>query len=240
MGLSRCGSPTTARCGWLLSLGGAATDRLLSRIAAGIDAAVDEVVAFWGTDWSHDIFVVAAGSDEQFHAAAGGGLASQWADIAAITVVDRVDPARRTVVGQRIVFAPGAAHMSPAALRIVLGHELFHYAARADTALDAPRWLAEGVADFVARPKTRRPRMRCLWRCRYRRTPTWTLRGHSARWHMTARGGSLGSSRPPTVPPSCVSFIWPLVVSDTSTWLPPPTTSSALTPLACSRAGSGG
>lgn len=72
MGLSRCGSPTTARCGWLLSLGGAATDRLLSRIAAGIDAAVDEVVAFWGTDWSHDIFVVAAGSDEQFHAAAGG------------------------------------------------------------------------------------------------------------------------------------------------------------------------
>lgn len=56
----------------LLSLGGAATDRLLSRIAAGIDAAVDEVVAFWGTDWSHDIFVVAAGSDEQFHAAAGG------------------------------------------------------------------------------------------------------------------------------------------------------------------------
>lgn len=141
----------------LLSLGGAATDRLLSRIAAGIDAAVDEVVAFWGTDWSHDIFVVAAGSDEQFHAAAGGGLASQWADIAAITVVDRVDPARRTVVGQRIVFAPGAAHMSPAALRIVLGHELFHYAARADTALDAPRWLAEGVADFVARPKTPPP-----------------------------------------------------------------------------------
>lgn len=160
MGLSRCGSPTTARCGWLLSLGGAATDRLLSRIAAGIDAAVDEVVAFWGTDWSHDIFVVAAGSDEQFHAAAGGGLASQWADIAAITVVDRVDPARRTVVGQRIVFAPGAAHMSPAALRIVLGHELFHYAARADTALDAPRWLAEGVADFVARPKAQDPAAR--------------------------------------------------------------------------------
>lgn len=45
----------------------------------------------------------------------------------------------------------------PAALRIVLGHELFHYAARADTALDAPRWLAEGVADFVARPKTPPP-----------------------------------------------------------------------------------
>ncbi|MGZ4512843.1 MAG: hypothetical protein ACXVX4_16265, partial [Mycobacterium sp.] len=38
--------------------------------------------------------------------------------------------------------------------RIVLTHELFHYAARADTAPDAPRWLTEGVADFVARPQT--------------------------------------------------------------------------------------
>ena len=42
--------------------------------------------------------------------------------------------------------------MSDDALRIVLRHELFHYAARADTAPDAPRWLTEGVADFVARP----------------------------------------------------------------------------------------
>ena len=42
--------------------------------------------------------------------------------------------------------------MSAGALRIVLTHELFHYAARADTAMDAPRWLTEGVADFVARP----------------------------------------------------------------------------------------
>jgi hypothetical protein len=55
------------------------------------------------------------------------------------------------------VFAPGAAGMSDSALRIVLSHELFHYAARADTVLDAPRWLTEGVADFVARPKTAVP-----------------------------------------------------------------------------------
>jgi hypothetical protein len=44
--------------------------------------------------------------------------------------------------------------MSDSALRIVLTHELFHFASRADTALDAPRWLAEGVADFIARPAT--------------------------------------------------------------------------------------
>ena len=124
----------------LVSLGGAQTDPLLHRIEGEMDDAVRAVTAFWGPDWSRDIVVVAAASDEQFRALAGGG-----ADIAAATT------------DQRIVLAPGAAAMSPAALRIVLRHELFHYAARPDTASDAPRWLTEGVADFVARPPTPRP-----------------------------------------------------------------------------------
>lgn len=136
----------------LLSLGGPASDRLLSRVASGIGAAIGAVEAFWGVDWSREISVVAAGTDEEFRAAAGGGPASQWADIAAVTVVDRIDPVHRVAVGQRIVFAPGAANMSAASLRIVLTHELFHYAARADTVEEAPRWLTEGVADFVGRP----------------------------------------------------------------------------------------
>lgn len=141
----------------LVSLGGPGTDRLLSRIATEMRSAIDAVVTFWGTDWPHEISVVAAGSQEQFRVAAGGGPASQWVDIAAVTVVERLDPAIRSVVGSRIVFAPGAAGMSASALRIVLTHELFHYAARADTALDAPRWLTEGVADFVARPPSTLP-----------------------------------------------------------------------------------
>jgi hypothetical protein len=45
--------------------------------------------------------------------------------------------------------------MSDGALRIVLRHELFHYAARSRTAPDAPRWLTEGVADYVGRPTVR-------------------------------------------------------------------------------------
>jgi hypothetical protein len=134
-----------------------ASDHLMSRIAANIGGAIDEVKAFWGADWSRDVSVMVAGTDEEFHAAAGGGPASQWADIAAVTVADHVDPVHRVAVGQRIVFAPGAVGMSEKSLRIVLAHELFHYAARADTALDAPRWLTEGVADFVARPHTAVP-----------------------------------------------------------------------------------
>nr|WP_238600864.1 hypothetical protein [Mycobacterium celatum] len=137
----------------VVNLGGSGAGPLLDRVSAEIPSAVDAVQAFWGMDWPREIVVVATGSQHQFEAQAGGGPSSQWADIAAVAVADRVDPGR-VAVGQRIVFAPGAAAMSDSALRIVLRHELFHYAARADTALDAPRWLTEGVADFVARPPT--------------------------------------------------------------------------------------
>jgi hypothetical protein len=119
----------------LVGLGGQHTAPLLARIAAEMDNAARAVTAFWGQDWPREILIVAVGSDAQFGTLAGGGP-----DIAA------------TATAERITFAPGAAAMSDAALRIVVRHELFHYAARADTAADAPRWLTEGVADFVGRP----------------------------------------------------------------------------------------
>jgi hypothetical protein len=141
----------------MINLGGPQSEILLSRVAANIGQAVVAVEAFWSTDWPRDIVVVATGSQQQFETQAGGGPPAQWADIAAVAVADRIDSARRTAAGQRIVFAPGAVGMSAQAFRIVLSHELFHYAARADTAVDAPRWLTEGVADYVARPPTPLP-----------------------------------------------------------------------------------
>jgi hypothetical protein len=140
----------------LIGTGPAQGGVLLTRIAAEIGGAVDAVVAFWGTDWQRDIVIVAAGSDADF-AADTGEPARQWAGVAAATVADRVDPVHRSASGQRIVFAPGAAAMSEAALRIVLRHELFHYASRTDTAADAPQVLTEGVADYVGRPATPLP-----------------------------------------------------------------------------------
>lgn len=112
-----------------------ATAGLLTRIGAQLDDATAAVTAFWGADWPRDITVVAASTDAQFAAVGGGDIHTA-----------------ATTTGKRIMFAPGAAAMSDAALRIVLRHELFHYAARARTAPDAPRWLTEGVADYVARP----------------------------------------------------------------------------------------
>jgi hypothetical protein len=128
------------RTATLIPLGGARSAGLTARIAAELDSAAEAVTAFWGDGWRRDIVIVAAGTDEEFSEMGGGG-----SDIAAATT-----PAR-------IVFAPGAAAMSDEALRIVLRHELFHYAARGDTAADAPRWLTEGVADFVGRPPQPRP-----------------------------------------------------------------------------------
>lgn len=128
------------RTAHLISLGGARSASLLARIGAQLDGAADAVTAFWGPQWRRDITVVATGSDAQFTALAGGG-----ADIAAATTPER------------ILFAPGAAGMTDDDLRIVVRHELFHYAAREDTAADAPRWLTEGVADYVARPRPQAP-----------------------------------------------------------------------------------
>ncbi|QZH59700.1 peptidase [Mycolicibacterium farcinogenes] len=124
----------------LLILDGAQSSDLPQRLAAELPGAAAAVTAFWGPDWRRDIEIAVAGSDQQFRVLAGGA-----ADIAATTTT------------QRIMFAPGAAQMSPAALRIVLRHELFHYAARFATAADAPRWLTEGVADYVGRPATAVP-----------------------------------------------------------------------------------
>ncbi len=134
------------------SLGNSRTEALLSRVRADLNEAVAAVEWFWGNDWPTEIVVVATDSPRQFATEAHLDPNREWNDIAAVAVADAVDVANRRVVGQRIVLAPGASEMSDNALRIVLTHELFHFAARADTALDAPRWLTEGVADFVARP----------------------------------------------------------------------------------------
>jgi hypothetical protein len=114
---------------------GAATAPLLTRIGAQLDDAADAVTRFWGDDWRRDIVIVAAATDAQFAAVGGGD-----------------NRTAATTTGDRIMFAPAATAMNADDLRIVLRHELFHYAARAQTAPDAPRWLTEGVADYVGRP----------------------------------------------------------------------------------------
>lgn len=136
----------------LIDLGAPGGSALLDRIAAELPGASDAVTAFWGSRWRREVLIVVAGSSQQFAALAGGGTG-----IAATTRPDR------------ITFAPGAVAMNSTDLRTVLRHELFHYAARPETAADAPTWLTEGVADFVGRPEAAR----------------------SAAWAPSARSGQL-------------------------------------------------
>ncbi len=136
----------------LVDLRAERTPPLADRLGAEMGPAVTAVEGFWGTGWPREIVVVATGSPAQFVEQAQLDPRGQWADIAAVSVADSLDVTRRQAAGQRIVLAPGAATVNTPALRIVLAHELFHLAARAETAVDAPRWLTEGVADFVARP----------------------------------------------------------------------------------------
>ncbi|MGD9620945.1 MAG: peptidase [Mycolicibacterium sp.] len=123
-----------SRTARLIDLGAPGGSVLLDRIAAELPGAAGAVTAFWGPRWRRDVLIVVAGSAHQFATVGGGGIG-----IAATTSPDR------------ITFAPGAVAMNSADLRTVLRHELFHYAARPDTAVDAPTWLTEGVADFVGR-----------------------------------------------------------------------------------------
>ncbi len=223
----------------MVNLGGPRSGMLLNRVAADIGQAIDAVDAFWGTDWPRVITVVATGSQPQFQTEAGGGPPARWADIAAVAVADRVDPARRIAIGQRIVFAPGAADMSEQALRIVLRHELFHYAARADTALDAPRWLTEGVADYVARPPTALPKVVA--------PPTalpsdadLDARARSVRSATTGHGGLRASSPTLTGRRRCARSTGPRAVSGMPTYPRPCTMCSAPTWRMCLSAGGSG
>ena len=161
------------------SLGGAHTRPLLARIAAEMNDAAQAVTAFWGADWPRDIVIVATGSDAQFGSLAGGGP-----DIAA------------TTTAERIMFAPGAAAMSDASLRIVLRHELFHYASRARyrhrrTALAHRR--RRRFRRPARRHRGRVPARRTVGANSHRRRPR-APPAPPGRWPTTAPGGSAASS----------------------------------------------
>src|SRR4051794_13344941 len=85
----------------LVDRGGSA--ELAERISAEMPGAVAAVSAFWGDDWPREVVVVTTGTDADF-ADNTGMPGRNWSGIAAVAVADRVDPARRTASGQRIVF----------------------------------------------------------------------------------------------------------------------------------------
>ncbi|KAF0970459.1 hypothetical protein [Gordonia sp. YY1] len=129
------------------------TNPALANLRRLLPDAVDAVTAFWGDSWDRRAVLVATSTPKEFDelVAPGRGVTGT---AAAATVYSRVDFPRRTATGQRIVFTPAADDLAAPTLAVVLRHELTHVAARAQTALDAPLWITEGVAEYVGRKGT--------------------------------------------------------------------------------------
>ncbi|PZS15236.1 MAG: hypothetical protein DLM57_13165 [Pseudonocardiales bacterium] len=121
----------------------------LARLAALVDAAVPVVTGVWGTGWVRHVAVLVPASDNELTALAGQG--SALTDVSAVTVFDAQDPASGTRYGQRLVLNPHAlARLTATGLRIVVAHEITHIASAAGTGQASPRWLIEGLAEYVA------------------------------------------------------------------------------------------
>jgi hypothetical protein len=88
-------------------------------------------------------------SDAEF-AALGAG-ATSVSDISAAAVFDSAPGPDGAPAGARIVVNPSAfAKLSAVGRGIVLRHEITHVATARDTTLSSPRWLVEGIAEYVA------------------------------------------------------------------------------------------
>lgn len=131
-----------------LVLGHRGQEDLLAAIAGELESTVRAVTEVWGTEWSQRAAVFVPGTIEEMRELVGPAFAVDA--IAAAAVADKVDIAKHTAVGQRVVLNPTqAGKLTASARRIVLRHELTHVAARASTADGAPMWLLEGFADYV-------------------------------------------------------------------------------------------
>lgn len=140
-------------------------------LAADVDRAVAAVGRVWTAPWPGHVAVVVASSAAELSTFA---TAAVTADASAVTVSDPRDPVTQTVPGVRIVL--NAAHfdaLTAAGRDIVLRHEITHAATADATGPASPRWLVEGLAEYVANLTSTIPVARAAAELR-----TAILRGH--------------------------------------------------------------
>lgn len=143
------GPVVLARGAASLVLGHPAQAGLLPGLARAVDAAVPVVTGVWGSDWAQRVAVFVPDSSTEFSDLVGTG--TSLTDVSAETVFDTQDPVNGGRYGQRIVLNPTAlATLSPVGIGIVLRHEITHVASAASTTPATPRWLVEGLAEYVA------------------------------------------------------------------------------------------
>lgn len=128
-------------------LGLVSTDAL-RMYAAEIDREVPLVDAVWKHPWSHQVLIEVTRTEDEM-ATLLGGAPSAYRQLAAVTRGE-LGTEEGASAADRIIVNPKAyGELSDVGRRVIMGHEITHVAARASTQSWTPRWLAEGMADFV-------------------------------------------------------------------------------------------
>jgi hypothetical protein len=130
-----------------LILGLEPTEELRSYVVQ-IDREVPAVSAVWGRPWAGQVLVEVTRTEDEMATLLGGAPAS-YRQLAAVTRGE-LGTAEATSAADRVIVNPKAyGELSDIGRRVIMGHEITHVAARASTQSWTPRWLAEGLADYV-------------------------------------------------------------------------------------------
>jgi hypothetical protein len=137
------------RRGPALVLGPGSELATMTAVAQVVETAIPEVTAVWGRHWARRAVVLVPSTQHEMSlVTADRGDLDQ---IAALTSSE-VGNVRgsQAPVGDRITINPrNWPKLGPLGANVVLAHELTHVASRADTSAATPKWLSEGLAEYV-------------------------------------------------------------------------------------------
>jgi len=120
----------------------------LRTYAREVDREVPLVKAVWGPDWAGRVLVEVTRTEDEM-AVLLGGVPASYRQLAAVTRGE-LGITETTVAAERIIVNPKAyGELSDVGRQVIMGHEITHVASRASTQSWTPRWLAEGLADYV-------------------------------------------------------------------------------------------
>jgi hypothetical protein len=135
----------TTQYGLVLGLGSRERLRAYGR---EVDRAVPKVLDVWRGQWSGRVVLVVPRTEDQL-AALLGGRPSQYVQLAAITRGE-LGTTEDSAPADRVFINPAAfGKLSAVGRRVIMAHEITHVASRASTQRWTPKWLSEGLADYV-------------------------------------------------------------------------------------------
>jgi hypothetical protein len=134
----------------VLVLGPSSELATMEQAADDMHAAIPKVTAVWGSNWAQRVVVQVPSTQHEMAVVTDDG--SDLDQIAALTTTELSSTAkgRASPSGDRVTINPrNWAELGSLGAEIVMTHELTHVASRVDTGYQTPKWLSEGLADYV-------------------------------------------------------------------------------------------